>query len=170
MANLFQNPASKNTHLILKARALTDPKIAAWTIQRFINQGVDASRIECRGWSSRNDLLAQYADVDLALDPFPFTGGLTTFDALYMGTPVITLRGSSAVARQGASILKAAGLEEFITNSIEDYIDKAIQISQAKPFLRIDIRHCLASSPLSDAKRYAQDVTNALYEIYANMT
>ncbi len=161
--------ANINTRLILKARALTDNNTAKWVRQRFIDQGVQSDRIECRGWSSRNDLLAQYADIDLALDPFPFTGGLTTFDALYMGTPVLTIRGESPVARQGASILKAAGLHTYICNSLKTYIEKAIELAHALPPDKSYIRQCLMQSPLSDAEQYTKDVTSTIKKIYRDL-
>lgn len=161
--------ATKNTRIILKARALTDIKTAEWVMQRFVDQGIESDRIECRGWSSRSDLLAQYADIDLALDPFPFTGGLTTFDALYMGTPVLTLRGETPVARQGASILKAAGLHAYISDSLKTYIEKAIELAHALPPDKCYIRQCLLQSPLSDPVQYTKDVTSTIQKIYRDL-
>jgi protein O-GlcNAc transferase len=79
-----------HSRLILKWRTLNDQGFCSHVLNQFIRRGVDANRVELRGASFHSVVLKEYADIDIALDPFPFTGGLTSCEALYMGVPVIT--------------------------------------------------------------------------------
>ena len=93
------------------------------------------------GPEPRNEYLKAFSKVDVALDPFPFTGGATSVEGLWMGVLFITLEGDTMVSRQGVSILKNAGLDGFIARDKKDYIAKAVKISenlnQVKEFRKI---------------------------------
>ena len=98
--------------------------------ERLVRCGIPAVRVEMRGFS--HGYLAEYGDVDIALDPFPYTGGITTCEALSMGVPVVTLAGASHGARFGASLLTNAHLPELVAQTPADYV----RIAAGPPILR----------------------------------
>jgi protein O-GlcNAc transferase len=109
----------------------------------------------------QNDHMALYADVDIALDPFPFTGSTTTFEALWMGVPVVTLRGEAMVGRWSASMLHALKLDELIADSPARYIEIASTLAQDKAklgALRAGLRERLRRSPLTDGRQRARQM------------
>ena len=100
-----------------------------------------------------------YQRIDIALDPFPYGGGITTCDALWMGVPVITLRGKTAVGRSGASILGNLGLQQFVARSAEQYISAAAELADDLALLselRSTLRQRMLESPLMDTARFAR--------------
>ena len=105
-AILLRTPGSC---LHLGARLLDDPQTRTYTLARFAAQGIDADRLVLNGQRPYAELLAAYRGVDIALDPFPFSGCTTTCDALYMGSAVVTLPGETFVSRQSASLLRRLG-------------------------------------------------------------
>jgi predicted O-linked N-acetylglucosamine transferase (SPINDLY family) len=130
----------------------------------FAQGGVDPRRIDFVGKQSFTDYLHTYGRIDIALDPFPFNGGTTTCDALWMGCPVVTLAGQIAVAREGVSILTRAGFPKWVANSREQYVAVAKALAQDHDQLstiRASMRPALASSPLMDRKAYARGVEQA---------
>lgn len=137
--------------------------------QRFTQLGIDASRVELVAFSSREDYFAAHAQIDILLDTFPFTGGTTTCEALWLGVPTLTMTGETMVARQGASLLAAAGLSDWVTESQEQYLAKAIQLcSDLKQLsqLRASLRVQVLASPLFDGKRFAANLEVALWNIW----
>ena len=80
--------------------------------QRAIQAGIASSQLELAGLESRERYLEQHAMVDILLDTFPFPGGTTTCEALWMGVPTVTLQGSTLIGRQGACLMSAAGLPD----------------------------------------------------------
>jgi predicted O-linked N-acetylglucosamine transferase (SPINDLY family) len=110
-----------------------------------------------------------YRQVDVALDPFPFNGGTTTCDALWMGVPVVTLRGSTGVGRAGVSILTNAGLPELIADTPDAYVEVAAKLAGNLPRLdemRRTLRGRLRGSPLMDGKQYARDMEESFREMW----
>lgn len=101
---------------------LVSPDLYAHPVATFVQHGIDATRIDCRSWSSHPQMLVEYCEIDIALDPFPFSGGLTSCDALHMGVPVLTLPGELPISRQTGSFLDVLGLSNWIAVSVEDYI------------------------------------------------
>ena len=144
-----------NSRLILKGKifSLDDGKELIKDKLRKMSFPLD--RIEMRAYSP--DYLEQYSDIDVALDTFPYTGGTTTCEALYMGVPVITFRGKTHGARLGASILSAADVNELIAHSLMDYVKKAIQLSRRKELIaayHVGLREHVKNSTLMDGKKY----------------
>lgn len=159
-----------DTRLILKWRSLADDGTRRRIEQAFAAHGIDAGRVVLRGWSGHRDSLAEYADVDLALDPFPFSGGLTSCDALYMGVPVLTWSGELPVSRQTAAILNAIGLEDFTCESREDFLRRAVAMASASAHARLvelrqTLRDRMLRSPLCDGRRHAAEVADALWAL-----
>ena len=107
--------------------------------------------------------------MDLILDTFPYPGGTTTCEALWMGVPTLTLAGDTLLARQGASLLTAAGLEEWVATSEEEYIAKAVALADDSPrlaTLRAGLREQVSTSPLFDAQRFARNFEDALWGMW----
>jgi len=85
--------------------------------QRFVDAGIDADRVEFHGKRPLSEYYALHNEFDIALDPFPHTGGTTTCDALWMGVPVITLAGEHACMRGGVSLLSTIGLHDLVADT-----------------------------------------------------
>ncbi|MFZ5805797.1 MAG: tetratricopeptide repeat protein [Verrucomicrobiota bacterium] len=137
--------------------------------QRFDIFGIAPERLELCGLRSRKDFLKLHHEVDIALDPFPYNGGITTLDALWMGVPVVTLEGHTSCARHGVSILKSLGVPEWIASSEEDYFQIATQLARDTHGLqqtRATLRQRLQKSPLMDEKDYTRDLENAYREMW----
>jgi protein O-GlcNAc transferase len=135
----------------------------------FAEHGVTADRITLLGKTPLAAHLATYAQIDIALDPFPYNGGMTTLDALWMGVPVISLAGHQFVGRMGASVLSAAGLADLIAQSAEEYVAKAISLAddpERLARLRGGLREQMAQSPLCDGARFARSLEAAYREMW----
>jgi len=120
---------------------------------------------------SFHDHLGHYADADIALDPFPFNGATTTYQALWMGVPVISLMGERFISRAGASISTHAGLGELVADTPEEYVQKAIALAADQPRLkelRTSLRGRVGTSPLSDGPAYASNVEKAFRDMWAS--
>jgi protein O-GlcNAc transferase len=154
-----------NARLILKTHQFSDRPTADGFLADFAARGVGSDRIELRGSSGHRDFLGQYGDVDIVLDPFPYSGGLTTCEALWMGVPTITLPGSFFAARHSVSHMSNAGLADWVSGSIEEYIDMAVaRSSDLAPLaeLRAGLREKVRHSPLCDAPRFGRNLGAAL--------
>ncbi len=143
------------------------------TINRFVAHGIGANRLILEGPSSRADYLAAYSRVDLALDPFPFTGGTTTAEALWMGVPVLTLTGDRFLSRQGVGLLMNAGLQDWIAADTDDYVRRAVAHADALgglSALRQSLRQQVVSSPLFDAQRFSRHFEGAMRGMWTHWT
>ena len=126
---------------------------------------VDPDRVEFRPGLKHRDLLAAYGDVDVALDPFPFSGGITSCELLWMGVPVVTWPQSRPVSRQTMAHLRAIGRNEWIAQDAEDYIRICAGVAADVPRLqamRRSQRDIMKASSLCDADRFARDFQTAL--------
>ena len=153
--------------LLLKSRPFGSEEGRSLAVERFERLGLDASRIELRDFSS--DYLAEYADMDIALDTAPYTGGLTTCEALYMGVPVVTLKGGTHGARFGASLLQNAGLPELIAEDAAQYVEIAKLLAGSPETLRMlreKQRDMLLASPLMNFRQYVQEVEAAYEKVW----
>lgn len=134
-------------------------------IDAFAAEGVEADRLIFL-WEgrARREHLEQVARVDVALDLFPFNGWTTTFEALWMGVPVVALAGNRFLARIGASFLTAAGLGEHVAGTPETYVDIAVGLARnaaLRSDLRRNLRGRVAASPLCNAEAYVRSVEAA---------
>ena len=135
----------------------------------FSQAGVDPSLIDFVGTHPARQYFASYHRIDIALDPLPFGGGITTCDALWMGVPVVSLRGRTAVGRAGASILSNVGLTDLIADTPEQYVQIAAGLAADPPRLselRATLRARMSASPLMDAPGFARDVEAALWTMW----
>ena len=145
--------------LVIKSKICSIEQGGEIVRERLQKIGFSLKRIELRPYSP--DYLEQYRDIDIALDTFPYTGGATTCEALYMGVPVISLRGKSHGSKFGESILTAADLHELIAKSPMDYIKKAVHMGNRKELIsgyHSGLREHLLKSPLMDAKKYMSEL------------
>jgi len=143
---------------VLKNGAFADERLRERIAAEFSPYGVEAARLDLRVASPHAQMLAEYGDVDIALDPFPFNGGLTTCEALWMGVPVLTLAADTMIARQGETLLKAAGMDAWIAHDEETFASRAIEAAADVPTLaekRRGLRAELRASPLLDARIFA---------------
>lgn len=132
--------------------------------------GLSRDRVELIGETNQLKLLEAYAErVDLALDPFPYSGGVTTLEAMWMGVPTITFAGDTFAGRHSASHLTAAGLADFCTNSVEAYIDLAVDWAQRPKelaALRASLRDKVAASPLNNPVLFGHNLDAALTRLW----
>ena len=153
----------RGSRLVLRSRGLDDPQVADRVIGILGDAGLERDRIECHGWVSHRELLAGYGEIDIGLDPFPFSGGLTTCEALWMGVPVVTWAGDRMCGRQSASFLARVGLEDLVASSREDYVSRAVGLAEdagRRGVLRVELRGRVAEGPLGDGRRLACEFTS----------
>ncbi len=135
----------------------------------FSAEGVGRERLEFLGGSRRAGMLAEYNLVDIVLDPFPYSGGITTCEALWMGVPVITWPGKTFAGRHSLSHLSNVGLTETVAQDLPNYIELAVQLASDLPrlaTLRGELRGRVARSPLCDGPRFAANLMTALRSIW----
>ena len=154
-----------DSRLLLKTKSLGEPAVREHLLAAFGDRGIAAERLELRDWSATlAEHFAAYAEVDIALDPFPYNGTTTTCEALMMGVPVVALRGGRHASRVSFSILARLGLEGLSATEPEAYVERALALAarpDALAKLRAGLRQRLARSPLCDAERYARTLETA---------
>jgi protein O-GlcNAc transferase len=164
--------AVRGSRLIIKTEQMRDAPTARQLRSRFADEGIAPERIDLLAWRVRPaNHLARYGLVDVALDPFPFNGVTTTCEALWMGVPVVTLRGDRPYARVGASLLASVGLQEFVTEAPESYVEMAASLgkdlSQLRE-LRLGLRDRMRASPLCDGEGFARAIEQAYRRMWQN--
>jgi protein O-GlcNAc transferase len=126
---------------------------------------VPLDRVELVGQHEQRKIVAAYADVDIALDPFPYSGGVTTLEAMWMGAPTITYVGDTFASRHSATHLTAAGLREFCMPDVGSYVAAAASWSTRREELaeiRRGLRRRVEASPICDARRFGQNLSDRL--------
>lgn len=160
--------AVPTSRLILKDAIFDDPIARKAILSPFLKQGIDLNRIETRGFSSRQKHLLAYYDVDIALDSFPQNGGITTWEALWMGAPVVALVGNRPSSRLSAAILTTLGLGDWVCGDETEYLElavgKASDLAALAEFRR-GIRKRIEVSPAGNPALY----TRAVEEGYRSM-
>ena len=160
------------SRLVLKWRTFNDDTFRQKVIHAFVERGIAPERIELRGPSFHADVLKEYADLDIALDPFPFTGGLTSCEALWMGVPVLTWPGATPVSRQTWALLAAIGLPELAARDEHDYLRIAQQLASQPEHLntlRHSLRARMQASPLMDPAGFARQLEDAWLALYGRV-
>ena len=161
-----------DAHLLLKGKSFADAATCASYLARLGERGIAAEHVKLMAWlPGGNAHLTLYEQIDIALDPFPYNGTTTTCEALWMGVPVITLRGDRHSARVGASLLSQVGLTDWIAESADDYVEIALALA-ADPGrlhdLRRSLRRRLAASSLCDGAGFAHKLEDAYRAIWRN--
>jgi protein O-GlcNAc transferase len=156
--------AAPGSRLLLKNRALQVPTVRQSLENSFAGLGISSSRLLLRGPSPHAEMLSEYGDVDVALDTFPYNGGLTSCECLWMGVPIVALEEERMIGRQTAAMLRLLGLDDWVVKSSEDYIRLAVEMSRRRAevaSLRASLRQRMAQSPLCDAPQFARDLESA---------
>jgi len=157
-----------DSRLLLKNDALGEAAACVAVHSEFRRRGIDTSRVELRGQGSHEAMLDELSSVDIVLDTFPYNGGITTLEALWMGRPVVSLAGDTLVGRQGASILGAVGLADLVARDSAHYIEVACALAAdatRRSRLASSLRNALSVSPLGDAKAF----THRLESLYLRL-
>ena len=151
--------AVPGSRLILKDRLVAQQANVIRGV--LAEEGISAERVTLIEQVDRAAHFAAYRDIDIALDPFPHGGGMTTLESLWMGVPVVTAPGRIISSRLAAAILAAAGLTGFIATDREHYVQlaaaKASELD-ALAQLRSTLRQRLANTEFGDAVRYTRAV------------
>jgi predicted O-linked N-acetylglucosamine transferase (SPINDLY family) len=159
----------EGSRLVLKGKLFDDASTRELMLQRFAENGVAADRLELQGMSPRAEYLAAFNRIDIALDPFPYTGATTSIEGLWMGVPLITKRGDRMIAHQGESILHNLDMADWIAGDEGATIDLAIAHTRdiaRLAGLRRELRQRLLQSPLCDAPRFARHLEAAWRELW----
>jgi predicted O-linked N-acetylglucosamine transferase (SPINDLY family) len=166
-AILRQLPGSR---LFVKAPQCEEDAVCDALLADFVARGVAASRIDLEGESDHRGVLAAYGRVDIALQPFPYCGGVTLLEGLFMGVPSIAMTGESFASRHGVSHLSNVGLADCIAADTADYVTRALCLARSTArlaALRRALRERLASSPICDAAAFAGHFAGALRALHA---
>ncbi len=162
--------AVPDSRILLKAHQFNNAETCVRILARFAAHGIAEARVTCRGSSPHGELLRQYGDVDLVLDPTPYSGGLTTVEALWMGVPTLTLPGDSFASRHSTSHMSNVGLADWVATDAEDYVRRAAARARAPSALadlRQDLRARVRQSPLCDGSRFGRALASALNHAWA---
>ena len=166
---LRQVPGSR---LLLKSRQFADAHVRQRFLEMFGGCGIAAGRITLLPRvASTAGHLGLYHQVDIALDPFPYNGTTTTCESLWMGVPVITLRGVRHAGRVGVSLLTRLGLTQLVAEDRDAYIDIGIKLAQdiaALANLRSSLRPCMQASCLCDGSAFARSIEHAFFFTWEN--
>ncbi|MBR1132557.1 tetratricopeptide repeat protein [Bradyrhizobium iriomotense] len=147
--------------IIIKNGLLDDPLLRERLVARFVAHGIAEENIICMGTTPRNEHLRAFADVDISLDTFPQNGGISTWESLYAGVPVVAKLGNGSSSRAGGSIVAAVGLDDWVAEDEEGYAAIAIKYA-AQPAhlakLRAELPAQIAASPAGNVEIYTRRV------------
>jgi predicted O-linked N-acetylglucosamine transferase (SPINDLY family) len=155
--------------LFLKSGRFDDPVLRAEAIGQLAAHGVSESRLIVEGFTTREDLLAAYNRVDIGLDPFPYNGCTTTIEALWMGVPVVALRGKRSVARASEAILTVVGAPHLVAPNADAYVSiiKALAADRkALDDMHGNLRAMTENSPICDCQRFARDMVRLYRQMW----
>ena len=161
------------SRLVLKYKGMNARSAAEDLAGEFASRGIDPRRVTCLGYSPHAQLLAAYHGIDLALDPFPYSGCLTTCEALWMGVPVVTCPGETFVSRYSLSHLSNVGLTETIARDVDEYVELAVSLASDLPRLesmRAGLRERMAVSRLCDGQQFAANFVALLQAAWRSTT
>ncbi len=161
--------AVPNSKLLMRYAFFVEPLVRERIARIFRECGIAPDRFEMR--EGEKDFITGYNGIDIALDTFPYNGTTTTCEAIWMGVPVITIRGDRFVSRVGASLLNCAGLKEYIAESPQDYIGITVRLASDLDQLaqmRHSLRSRLINAPLFDSKGFAKDLEDAYVKIFSH--
>ena len=162
-----------SARLRIQNSQMDTPRMRARLESQLQAHGLPSERVHLVGGQTREAYLASYAGVDIVLDTFPYPGGTTTAEALWMGVPTLTLALPGMLGRQGEAIMKSLALDDWVTRSEDDYVAQAVAWGNAAPDgieqlaeLRHDLRERALRSPLFDAPRFASHFEQALWDMW----
>lgn len=155
--------------LILQNKSLDSPTVCEQLQRRLTRFGIDRKQVTLNKSTQRVEYLKAHGLIDILLDTFPFPGGTTTCEALWMGVPTVTLAGNNMITRQGASLLTCAGFPDWVASDSESYVTKAIShATDIKKLsrLRSGLRQQVMASPLMDGQRFTRNFETAMWGMW----
>jgi predicted O-linked N-acetylglucosamine transferase (SPINDLY family) len=161
--------ATPNARLLIKNKQLTDVALQARLYSQFEQLGVARERVDLLGRTSKEEHMAMYGKVDIALDTYPYHGTTTTCDSLWMGIPVITRAGTSHVSRVGVSLLTRIGLGRLVADDDQDYIDRAVRLASDLAYLnelRHGLRNMMNDSGLCDGAAFTHQIEKTFGQLW----
>lgn len=161
--------AVPKSRLILKWKSFNDPGYRDAVRGLFSAHGITADRLELHPASFHSEMLDEYIGVDIGLDPFPFSGGMTSCESLWMGVPVITWPQSRPVSRQTSALLSIIGYPEWVAHHADDYVRIAVNLASDRRYLdllRQDLRKKMQDSPLCNTRACACSLEDAFISEY----
>jgi len=147
--------------IVVKHLALDEAFLRDGLVARFVAQGVPQDSVICIGSTGRLDHLRAFENIDISLDPFPQNGGISTWESLYMGVPVIAKLGKGAPSRLAGGILTAIGLDDWVADDDDGYVAIAQKYASMPAHLeklRADLRAKIENSPAGNVVVYTQEV------------
>jgi predicted O-linked N-acetylglucosamine transferase (SPINDLY family) len=150
--------------LILVAIGGRDDETIRYFVSQFERHGVNPAQLEFRGYVAKQKYYESYNEIDLGLDPFPYNGGTTGYDSIWMGVPFVTWPGEHLSARMGKVILENVGLSELVATTADDYVEIAVALANDHgrlKRLRANLRERMIESPLLDGPRMARSLEGA---------
>ena len=153
------------SRIVLKTHQFSEPGPRVRITDVFAIHGIAAERVTLRGSSPHRALLREYGDIDIVLDPFPYSGGLTTCEALWMGVPTVTCPGEIFASRHSCSHLSNVGLTDWIASDLDAYADLAVAKAsdvRALAAVRDGLRAQVKASPLCDGPRFGRSLGEGL--------
>jgi len=159
-------PGSK---IIVKHLGLDDAFLRDSLVGRFVAEGVPQDRVICMGSSERRDHLRAFENIDISLDPFPQNGGISTWESLYMGVPVVAKLGKGAGSRGAGAILTAIGLDDWVAEDNEGYVaigQRFASMPSHLETLRADLPARIANSAAGNVMVYTQKVEEAYRQFW----
>jgi len=161
-----------NSRLILKNKNFDNKKIIENTYSRFKKNNIKKNQLDLRGEAkTRKELLEVYNEIDIGLDPFPYQGNTSTIEAVWMGVPVITLKGDRYLFHFGESINSNLNMKDWIANDHDEYVSKAVKFSSDLNELskiRMNLRDIALKSPVFDNIKFAEHFNTMLWDIWKN--
>jgi protein O-GlcNAc transferase len=157
------------SRLLVKSQLKRDQEKTKEVFARFAANGISADQLTIEDYESRQNYFYAHHRVDIALDPFPYPGGTTTAESLWMGVPVLTLAGTHFLERQGVGLLANVGLKDWIADDEEDYIAKGLRLAadiENLVQLRSALRQKALSSPIFDGQRFANHFVEAMRQMW----
>ena len=152
------------SRIIVKHTLLDDPLVRDGLVARFAAHGIAEANVTCLGSSPRHEHLRAFAQIDISLDTFPQNGGISTWESLYAGVPVVAKLGNGASSRAGGSIVTAAGLGEWVASDDDGYAEIACKFA-AQPEhlakLRAGLPAQIAASAAGNVEHYTREVEAA---------
>lgn len=162
--------AVPGSRMLIKSTLLEHDETAQRLLRRFEARGIEAHRLDLRSWMpGRADHLGAYNEIDIALDTFPYNGTTTTCEALWMGTPVVTLAGTVHMSRVGATLLTSAGLPELVAKSAQEYVEVAVALARdtaRREMLSAGMRQRLSASPLADYAGFTRKLESGMRQAW----
>ncbi|MGY4370600.1 putative O-linked N-acetylglucosamine transferase (SPINDLY family) [Bradyrhizobium sp. LB1.3] len=153
--------AVTGSRIIIKHTLLDDPLLRDSLVARFVARGIAEENVICLGSTPRHEHLLAFANVDISLDTFPQNGGVSTWESLYAGVPVVAKLGNGASSRAGGSIVAAVGLDDWVAEDDDGYAAIASRYATQPAHLaklRAELPARIASSPAGNVEIYTQRV------------